>query len=166
MLPFAGPSRPVPYCRAVTRRFTRTAEDFQCLACGTPVHGDGYTNHCPRCLWSRHVDVNPGDRAADCAGPMRPVAVEVRAGRTVVVHRCESCGHQRRNRTSPTDDIEAIMKLSAEGGVHAGSTPCRAPRRAPEGGRRRISRHGGQAEPDEGPGRRNRMNRNDPGPAG
>ncbi|WP_131788145.1 RNHCP domain-containing protein [Protofrankia symbiont of Coriaria ruscifolia] len=146
----------------MTRRFTRTAEDFQCLACGTPVHGDGYTNHCPRCLWSRHVDVNPGDRAADCAGPMRPVAVEVRAGRTVVVHRCKSCGHQRRNRTSPADDIEAIMKLSAEGGVHAGSTPCRAP----EGGRRRISRYRGRAEPDEGPGRRNRMNRNDPGPAG
>ncbi|WP_431607665.1 RNHCP domain-containing protein, partial [Protofrankia symbiont of Coriaria myrtifolia] len=181
-------------CHAVTRRFTRTAEDFRCLACGTPVRGDGYTNHCPRCLWSRHVDVNPGDRAADCAGSMRPVAVEVRAGRTILLHRCEACGHQRRNRISPADDLEAVMRLSAQGGVdHAGSVPDHAARRAPRGGRERPGRRerarprqlyegagyerqlhegsGYECSGYEGAGRGNRPdrrhpNRDSPGPAG
>ena len=51
-------------------RFTRVVEDFTCGQCGAAVTGDGYTNHCPLCLWSRHVDINPGDRAAECGGLM------------------------------------------------------------------------------------------------
>ncbi|MBL7523389.1 RNHCP domain-containing protein, partial [Frankia sp. CNm7] len=102
------------YRGAVTRRFTRTTEDFDCLVCGAAVRGDGYTNHCPRCLWSRHVDVAPGDRAATCGGLMRPVAVEVRAHDTMLTHVCERCGHRRRNRTSPADDQEALPRLAAE----------------------------------------------------
>ena len=43
--------------------FTRKVEDFTCEHCGREVHGNGYTNHCPHCLHSKHVDVNPGDRA-------------------------------------------------------------------------------------------------------
>ncbi|ABW09649.1 MULTISPECIES: RNHCP domain-containing protein [unclassified Parafrankia] len=95
------------------RRFARTPEDFACLVCGATVRGDGYTNHCPACLWSRHVDVNPGDRAAPCRGLMRPVGVEMRARETVLTHRCESCGHLRRNRTSPADAESALFALAA-----------------------------------------------------
>jgi DNA-directed RNA polymerase subunit RPC12/RpoP len=98
----------------VARRFTRTTEDFDCLVCGTPVRGDGYTNHCPRCLWSRHVDVQPGDREAGCGGLMRPVGVEARAHDTVLTHVCERCGHRRRNRASPVDDQQALLRLAAE----------------------------------------------------
>ena len=29
------------------------------------MKGNGYTNHCPKCLWSKHVDINPGDRGAN-----------------------------------------------------------------------------------------------------
>ncbi|MEX5634307.1 MULTISPECIES: RNHCP domain-containing protein [Parafrankia] len=95
------------------RRFARTPENFACLVCGRAVRGNGYTNHCPSCLWSRHVDVHPGDRAAACQGLMRPVAVELRARETVLTHHCESCGHQRRNRTSPADDEDALFALAA-----------------------------------------------------
>ncbi|WP_239309781.1 MULTISPECIES: RNHCP domain-containing protein [unclassified Frankia] len=102
------------------RRFVRTTEDFECLVCGTPVRGNGYTNHCPCCLWSRHVDVNPGDRAAECRGAMRPVAVETGPHDIVLTHRCETCGHQRRNRTSPADDIDMIIEVSAAGWDGAG----------------------------------------------
>ncbi|MBX6391104.1 MAG: RNHCP domain-containing protein [Frankia sp.] len=98
----------------MTRRFTRTTEDFPCLVCGAAVRGDGYTNHCPRCLWSRHVDVFPGDRAADCGGLMRPIAVEQRAHDVMLTHRCEDCGHQRRNRTAAGDDRDAVLRLAAE----------------------------------------------------
>ncbi|MDT3443527.1 MULTISPECIES: RNHCP domain-containing protein [unclassified Pseudofrankia] len=98
----------------MARRFTRTTEDFDCLVCGASVRGDGYTNHCPHCLWSRHVDVQPGDREAGCGGLMRPVAVESRAHDTVLTHVCERCGHRRRNRTSPADDQPALLSLAAE----------------------------------------------------
>jgi hypothetical protein len=97
----------------VVRRFTRTPEDFVCLVCGRQVRGDGYTNHCPSCLWSRHVDVNPGDRAADCRGLMRPVTVQVRTHDLVLTHRCERCGHRRRNRTTDRDDTDALARLAA-----------------------------------------------------
>ena len=63
--------------RIKMKRFNRRIEDFTCEHCGTEVHGNGYTNHCPNCLWSKHVDINPGDRAADCGGLMEPIAVEI-----------------------------------------------------------------------------------------
>ena len=56
--------------------FTKTVEDFNCAHCGAVVHGNGYTNHCPHCLYSRHVDNNPGDRLATCGGMMRPISDE------------------------------------------------------------------------------------------
>ena len=42
------------------------------IASGKKVEPLGYTsrNHCPFCLWSLHVDENPGDRACECGGEM------------------------------------------------------------------------------------------------
>ncbi|MHB1594985.1 MAG: RNHCP domain-containing protein [Streptosporangiaceae bacterium] len=100
---------------------SRSAEnqEFTCANCGItvrPVTNGGYRNHCPRCLWSMHVDVAPGDRAADCGGPMRPEHLEHRPGKgLVIVHRCVRCGHRRANRiardTVQADDIDAIAEL-------------------------------------------------------
>ncbi|MBN1882434.1 MAG: RNHCP domain-containing protein [Deltaproteobacteria bacterium] len=101
------------------KRFQRRTEDFTCGRCGMEVHGTGFTNHCPYCLWSRHVDRNPGDRRESCCGMMRPVALEERRGEYVVVHRCEVCGIIRKNRTAPEDSFEAmieVMKEFSEGG--------------------------------------------------
>jgi hypothetical protein len=53
--------------------FTRRRENFTCLRCGTPVRGSGYTNHCPRCLWSRHVSALDDDRDALLGLCGRPV---------------------------------------------------------------------------------------------
>ncbi len=92
--------------------FTKTVEDFNCAHCGAVVRGNGYTNHCPHCLWSRHVDENPGDRAATCGGMMRPVSVAPDGARFVITHKCEICGKVKRQRTSDTDDMDAIIKLS------------------------------------------------------
>lgn len=94
------------------RRFQRTREDFECLHCGRAVSGDGYTNHCPECLHSRHVDVNPGDRAADCGGLMAPLAVARKSGELRVLHRCERCGLERWNRVADEDDGDEIARLS------------------------------------------------------
>ncbi|HYC79501.1 MAG TPA: RNHCP domain-containing protein, partial [Candidatus Binatia bacterium] len=53
--------------------FQRTPENFVCENCGTKVSGNGYTNHCPNCLYSKHVDNNPGDRLNKCHGLMEPI---------------------------------------------------------------------------------------------
>ena len=92
--------------------FTRSIEDFVCERCGTSVKGDGYTNHCPKCLWSKHVDVNPGDRAHLCRGMMEPVRIEGASPAYRIVHRCVACGFERRNDVRANDDADAIVALA------------------------------------------------------
>ncbi|MDR2412974.1 MAG: RNHCP domain-containing protein [Rickettsiales bacterium] len=95
------------------KNFTKTVENFTCLHCGANVVGTGYTNHCPKCLWSRDVDINPGDRAGKCGGMMRPVSATSERGRIIITHRCEKCGKIKRQRVSDDDDHDAIIALSA-----------------------------------------------------
>lgn len=94
--------------------FTKTVENFNCAHCGAAVFGNGYTNHCPHCLWSRHVDNNPGDRAATCGGMMRPISVATDADKYIITHKCEICGKTKRQRTCDADDIDVIIALSAD----------------------------------------------------
>ena len=67
--------------------FKRKIEDFVCGNCGENIKGDGYTNHCPKCLWSKHVDINPGDRASDCGGLMEPSKMEAKGGDYDLTHK-------------------------------------------------------------------------------
>ena len=108
--------------------FTRRVEDFTCVHCGALNRGDGYTNHCRRCLHSRHVDVEPGDRAADCGGLMEPVEVHVRADRVSLVHRCVDCGHRHRCRVSAGDDMDAVLAIARARPLPGEVAPAR-PRR-------------------------------------
>lgn len=89
--------------------FKKVKENFVCGHCGEPVVGDGYTNHCPQCLWSKHVDINPGDRAEECGGLMVPLSVEMQGGEYVVTHECQKCNTMRRVRASSEDDISAFL---------------------------------------------------------
>lgn len=92
--------------------FVKKQEDFICKVCGTKVKGTGYTNHCPDCLWSEHVDEEvPGDRASDCKGLMEPVGVEIKNGEYIIIHRCQKCGKKPRNKTAKEDKFEEILKL-------------------------------------------------------
>jgi hypothetical protein len=89
-----------------------------------PLVNGSYRNHCPACLWSRHVDVLPGDRAADCGGLMEPIGVEHRHGKgMVIVHRCQRCGVTRPNRVAVDrvqgdgiDSIAALLRPLADSG--------------------------------------------------
>jgi hypothetical protein len=94
--------------------FVRNKEDFVCEHCGASVEGDGYTNHCPHCLWSKHVDVDPGDRAAECCGMMRPAKLEGATPDYVIHHECEKCGFTRRNKVQKQDDPDAIVSLAGK----------------------------------------------------
>lgn len=94
--------------------FKRNKEDFTCEHCAAGVRGDGYTNHCPQCLWSKHVDVEPGDRAAVCGGMMQPLLLEGGTPYYTILHECEACGFQRRNKVQKQDDSRAVVALAAK----------------------------------------------------
>ena len=98
----------------MTKKFQRNIENFTCEKCGQRVVGTGYTNHCPNCLWSKHVDVNPGDRVADCNGLMEPIGLIIRRGEKLIVHRCLSCDYEKVNSVQQNDNQELIIKLSAQ----------------------------------------------------
>jgi hypothetical protein len=85
--------------------------------CGQPVvpetYGTAHRNHCPWCLWSRHLDDTPGDRAAACGGAMEPIAVWVRQGSEwAIIHRCRKCGELHSNRIAGDDDELALVSLA------------------------------------------------------
>ena len=95
-------------------KFERNKENFVCEHCGLKVVGNGYTNHCPKCLWSKHVDIHPGDRMADCGGMMEPREIESKAGKYVIVHVCLKCKHQKRNKVQEEDDFSEVIRISKE----------------------------------------------------
>jgi hypothetical protein len=100
---------------------SRKAENtgFHCLQCGVevvPVTNGSYRNHCPICLYSRHVDVMPGDRKNKCGGLMRPVGVRYHTKKGYqIVHRCVKCSAEQVTRaaqdTEQPDDLERLIQL-------------------------------------------------------
>jgi len=94
------------------KHFIKKVEDFTCDHCGRQVVGTGYTNHCPKCLYSKHVDLEvPGDRASTCRGLMKPVGVLVKADTKTITHQCLKCGKVMKNKTAEEDSFEEILKL-------------------------------------------------------
>lgn len=92
-------------------QFTRKIEDFVCEHCGASVAGNGYTNHCPECLWSKHVDVYPGDRAEECKGMMEPIGQEIASGQHDILYRCVKCKMERRNKVAKADNRDILATL-------------------------------------------------------
>ena len=93
------------------------AESFRCRHCRLDVPasapGTRHRNHCPSCLWSRHLDDVPGDRDADCSASMAPIAICVRDdGEWALVHRCSSCAAVSVNRIAGDDNAFALMRLA------------------------------------------------------
>ena len=92
-------------------------QEFRCRRCkamvGPPLWGGSHRNHCPFCLYSRHVDGRaPGDRSASCGALMEPLGAFMRGkGEHVIVHRCLGCGFQRHNRIAGDDDYELVLAL-------------------------------------------------------
>lgn len=102
------------------KRFTKNDSGFTCVHCGFEVKPLGYTsrNHCPKCLWSIHIDIMPGDRECDCLGEMKPMSAitDARKG-YIIIHKCTKCNEIRRNKSAheakiQPDDINKIIKLT------------------------------------------------------
>ena len=100
--------------------------DFRCLHCGYHVSanpilsGVSHRNHCPYCLWSRHLDLfTAGDRLSACKGPMRPLGLTLKrsckkyghlsSGELMLVHECIECGKLAINRIAADDDADLLL---------------------------------------------------------
>lgn len=104
----------------VHTNFIKKQEDFTCENCATHIQGDGYTNHCYECFYSKHVDDIPGDRANTCNSLMKPVAVSGTTSAMDITHTCIRCGHTKNNKVQSLDNksnlIELIKTLNSEKG--------------------------------------------------
>ena len=91
--------------------FRRTKEDFICEQCDVSVIGNGYTDHCPACLWSKHVDLFPGDRQEECRGSMEPTGQEISNGEHDILYRCTLCKIEKRNKVAKEDDRAILATI-------------------------------------------------------
>jgi DNA-directed RNA polymerase subunit RPC12/RpoP len=105
-----------------------SSPEFRCLNCRRMVSTDPSIsgvknrNHCPYCLWSRHVDLRlAGDRDATCQSGMRPIALTLKrtykkyarpgSGEMMLVHECQGCGKLSINRIAADDLAEVILTV-------------------------------------------------------
>lgn len=88
-------------------------EKYICGHCGETVSGGRYYNHCPHCLWSKHLDDKvPGDRASTCQALMEPVGVTQKKGKWRIVHQCTGCEEHTVVDSAAEDNLDLITKLS------------------------------------------------------
>ncbi len=89
-------------------------EAFTCENCGKKVNKLNYSarDHCPFCLYSKHVDINPGDRLNPCKGMLRPIEIEKFKDTFKIVYKCEKCNALHKNIMAKDDDMDIIIELS------------------------------------------------------
>ncbi len=96
---------------------------FKCGHCkqfiGAPIAGGRQRNHCPNCLYSRHVDdTMPGDRKSTCGSIMKPVGLMSRRnGELVLIHECLGCGKQDPNRIAADDNPVLLETIPVVAGI-------------------------------------------------
>lgn len=105
------------------KKFCALNEGFICANCHKevlPTSGSIPRNHCPFCLWCRHVDINPGDRANPCQGMMRPIGIYTHTKKTyIILHQCMKCGTRVKAKAvladeGTVDDFNIIVELAGK----------------------------------------------------
>jgi hypothetical protein len=114
--------------------FYQAETGFKCGHChvfitAEPVlSGVNNRNHCPYCLWSKHLDLyQAGDRLAACKSLMRPVGLALKrthkkygpqaadglraAGELMLVHLCVECERVSVNRMAADDDVARVWEI-------------------------------------------------------
>ena len=89
-------------------------EEFVCENCHKNVNRLNYTarDHCPYCLYSKHVDITPGDRLNECKGLLEPVSIEKFKDTYKIVYKCKKCKQIHKNIMARDDDYNKIIELS------------------------------------------------------
>ena len=96
------------------KKFTMRDEEFSCEHCGKLVNKLNYTarDHCPFCLYSKHVDIMPGDRNNDCKGLLVPISIEKFKDTYKIIYQCEKCKKIHKNIKANDDNMDLIIELS------------------------------------------------------
>jgi len=89
-------------------------EEFICENCNKFVNKLNYTarDHCPYCLYSKHVDNNPGDRKNECKGLLRPISIEKYKNTYKIIYKCIKCHKIHKNIMAIDDNFDLIIELS------------------------------------------------------
>lgn len=97
------------------KKFKMIDEEFICEVCGKNVSKLDYTarDHCPYCLCSKHLDINPGDRMANCNGVLKPIDIEKGKKDTYkIIYKCDKCNELHKNIMAKDDNFDLIIELS------------------------------------------------------
>ena len=96
------------------KNFTMRDEKFICENCNKEVSPLGYTSrdHCPYCLYSKHVDINPGDRLNHCKGLLKPIGIEKFRDTYKIIYKCDKCNQVHKNIMAIDDNMDVIIELS------------------------------------------------------
>lgn len=102
------------------KKFTMRDEKFICENCHKNVEKLNYTarDHCPYCLYSKHVDIMPGDRENTCQGLLKPIAIEKFKNSYKIVYRCEKCHQIHKNTMANDDNMELIIELMTQANAY------------------------------------------------
>ncbi|MBE6144672.1 MAG: RNHCP domain-containing protein [Firmicutes bacterium] len=98
------------------KKFTMRDEVFICENCGKEVDTLKYTarDHCPYCLYSKHVDINPGDRLNSCLGLLKPISIEKFKNTYKIIYKCTKCNELHKNIIANDDNMNLIIELSIQ----------------------------------------------------
>lgn len=98
------------------KKFNMIDENFICEHCGKEVKKAEYTarDHCPYCLYSKHVDINPGDRENTCRGLLKPIGVEKFKDTYKIIYKCEKCNQEHKNIVANDDDMQEVIRISVQ----------------------------------------------------
>lgn len=98
------------------KRFNMIDENFICENCNKDVSKLNYSarDHCPYCLCSKHVDINPGDRSNNCQGLLEPIDIEKFKDTFKIIYRCKECNELHKNIIAVDDDMSVIINLSTK----------------------------------------------------
>ena len=96
------------------KRFNMIDEEFICENCHKKVDKLNYTarDHCPYCLYSKHVDINPGDRMNPCKGMLKPINIEKYKDTYKIIYKCEKCHKEHKNIMAIDDNYDVILEIT------------------------------------------------------
>lgn len=94
--------------------FSKNDDNFVCENCHKLVNKLNYTSrdHCPYCLYSKHVDINPGDRLNNCKGLLVPIGIEKYKNTYKILYKCDKCHQLHKNICANDDNFDLIINLS------------------------------------------------------
>lgn len=96
------------------KQFTKLDEEFICENCKQKIEKLNYTtrDHCNHCLYSKHLDINPGDRQNTCKGLLKPIGIEKFKNTYKIIYKCEKCKEIHKNIMANDDNMDLIIELS------------------------------------------------------